>query len=129
MSKTNVEIVRGHIEAYRRDDVPGALAFLDTEVVVDTGGSKGAYGYKAVVREVRRWMGAFEDFTFEVERITDLGGGAVVVVVTERGRGKGSGVQVERTFAALYYVLSGKIVRITGFATEQDASEAAGLSD
>jgi ketosteroid isomerase-like protein len=135
MSEEAAEVVREHIEAYRNDDVPGALALLDPDVIVDTGGIGGAdgvvtaHGHEGVVREVRRWMGAFEDFTFEVERVTDLGGGTVVVAVTERGRGKGSGVLVERSVAALYNVLGGKIVRITGFRTEREALEAAGLSE
>ena len=134
MSQEAIEVVRKHIEAYQRDDVPGALAFLDADVIADTGDARGdgggrSHGHEGVVREVRRWMGAFEDFTFEVEQITDLGGGTVVVVVTERGRGKGSGVLVERTAAALYNVLGGKIVRITGFRTEREALEAAGLRE
>ena len=126
MSQEAAKVVRKHIEAYQRDDVPGALAFLDADVIVDTGGGVRSHGHQGVVREVRRWMGTFEGFTFEVERLTDLGGGTVVVIVTERGRGKGSGVLVERTAAALYNVLGGKIVRITGFRTEREALEAAG---
>ena len=133
MSQDAVEVVRGHIEAYQRDDVPGALSFLDADVIMHTG-ARGAvgvtvHGHEGVVREVRSWMGAFEDFTFEVERVTDLGGGTVVVVITERGRGKGSGVLVENTAAGLYNVLGGKIVRITGFRTEREAIEAAELQD
>ena len=128
-----VEVVREHIDAYRRDDVPGALSCLDPDVIVDTtrvGGSVGAisHGHDGLVHEVRRFMGAFEDYEFEVERITDLGGGTVAVVVKERGRGKGSGIPVERTFAGIYSVLDGRIVRITGFPTEREALEAAGLS-
>ena len=61
-------------------------------------------------------------------RLTDLGSGAVLAVVTETGRGKGSGVPVERHFAALYTVIDGKIARATVFRSEQDALEAAGLS-
>jgi hypothetical protein len=35
MSEENVEIVRGHIEAFRRGDPPGALWYLDPYVVWD----------------------------------------------------------------------------------------------
>jgi ketosteroid isomerase-like protein len=134
MSEENVEIVRGHIEAYRRDDVAGALDFLDSHVVVDTTrvtrvGGGISHGHEGVVKEVRRFMGAFEDYEFEVEHLTDLGGGTVAVVVVERGRGKGSGVPVERTMAGLYTVIDSKIVRITGFPSEREALQALGLSE
>jgi ketosteroid isomerase-like protein len=131
MAEESVEVVRGHIEAYRNDDVEVALGFFDRDIVMDTTRSRGvggevAHGYDHVVREVRSWMGTFEDYEFEVQRITDLGAGAVLVVATERGRGKGSGAAVERTMAGLYFVLAGKIVRITGYPTEQAALEAVG---
>ena len=74
-------------------------------------------------------MGAFEDYAFDIERMTDLGGGTIVVVVTERGRGKGSGIAVERSAAGLYSVLDGRIVRITWFPTEREALEAVGLRE
>jgi hypothetical protein len=66
-----------HIEAFRHDDVPAAFALLDTGVIVHTthiSGSFGAVsrGHEGVVREVRRFMGAFDDYAFEVERMSDL---------------------------------------------------------
>jgi ketosteroid isomerase-like protein len=82
-----------------------------------------------VVRAARHYVGAFEDYAYEVDRLTDLGSGAVLAVVTETGRGKGSGVPVERHFAALYTVIGGKITRITFFPSESDALEAAGLRE
>jgi ketosteroid isomerase-like protein len=134
MSEDNVEIVREHIEAYRRDDVSVSLSFLDQHVVLDPSrvGSIApgtAYGHEAVAQAVRRYMGAFEDYAYEMERLTDLGSGAVLAVVREIGRGKGSGVPVERFFAMLYTVIDGKIARITAFPSEEDALEAAGLRE
>ncbi len=35
MSRENVEIVREHIEAYRRQDVSVALSFIDQHAVLD----------------------------------------------------------------------------------------------
>jgi ketosteroid isomerase-like protein len=73
--------------------------------------------------------GTFEDYRWEVKRLTDIDTGAVLVVARETGRGKGSGVQVDRSLAALYTVIDGKIAHITTFRTEQDALEAAGLRE
>jgi ketosteroid isomerase-like protein len=56
--------------------------------------------------------------------------GAVLAAgVSETGRGKGSGAPVDRSFAALYTVINGKIARMTTFRTEQDALEAAWLRE
>ena len=92
-------------------------------------GSDAVHGYEAIDEAVTRYVGAFEDYAYEVERLTDLGSGAILAVVTETGRGKGSGAPVDRSYANLYTVIDGKIARITQFRTEQDALEAAGLSE
>ena len=134
MSEENVEIVRGHIEAFQAQDAPRTLSFLDPHVVLDMsrmGGidSEAFYGHEALAEFVRRYAGTFEDYRYEVERLTDLGSGAVLAVLTEAGRGKGSGVPVHRSVATLYTVIDGKIARITHFPTEQNALEAAGLEE
>jgi ketosteroid isomerase-like protein len=134
MSQENVEIVREHIEAFGQNDVPGALSFLDPYVVLDQSRAglldlEAAYGHEAVAQQVRHYIGAFEDYDYEVKRLTDLGSGAVVAVVTETGRGKSSGVPAHRSFAALYTVIAGKIARITFFGSEAEALDAVGLSE
>jgi ketosteroid isomerase-like protein len=88
-----------------------------------------AYGHEEFSQTIRHYIGAFEDYDYEVERLTDLGSGAVLAVVTGAGRGKSSGVPVRRSFAPLYTVIDGKIARITFFASEEQALEAAGLSE
>jgi hypothetical protein len=132
MSQEQVEVVRGHIEAFTHD-APRALSFLDPFVVGDLRrlgsggtylGNRPAYGREALEREVIRYAGAFEDYTYEAERLTDLGGGAILAAVTETGRGKGSGAPVRQSYAMLYTVIDGKIARITGFPTEEEALEA-----
>jgi ketosteroid isomerase-like protein len=133
MSEEQVEVVQGHIDAFHRLD-GSALSFLDQHVVLDTSRTaapdwESAYGHTAVADVMRRYVGAFDEYAYEVARITDLGSGAVLAIVTERGRGKQSGVPVERSFAALYTVIEGKIARVTMFQTEKEALEAAGLSE
>jgi ketosteroid isomerase-like protein len=133
MSEENVEIVRGHIDAFL-DDAAGSLSVVDPHVVLDRTrvgvvDSAVTYGHEALVHAVRRHVGAFEEYTYEVERLTDLGSGAILAVVTETGRGKGSGVPVRRSTATLYTVIDGKIVRMTQFSSEEEALEAAGLRE
>jgi ketosteroid isomerase-like protein len=133
MSQANVEIVRRHIEAWGAGERALALSFLDPYIVLDVtrpGAIEGAfYGTEGVEKHFRRYAGTFEDYRWEVRRLDDLGTGAVLAVVTESGRGKVSGASVDRSLAALYTVLDGKIVRITMFQGEKEALEAAGLSE
>jgi ketosteroid isomerase-like protein len=132
MSEEQVEVVREHIEAYRRQDVSVALSCMDPHAVLDMSridGSDPSHGHEAIDQFVTRYRGTFDDYDYKVERLTDLGSGAILAAVTETGRGKGSGVPVNRRFATLYTLIDGKIVRVTQFGTEQDALEAAGLSE
>jgi ketosteroid isomerase-like protein len=133
MSQEYVEVVRAHLEAFGQD-APRALAFLDPSVVLDLSrgpslDSEPAYGRDGVANAMRRYVGAFEDYSCEAERITDLGSGAVLAVVSETGRGKSSGAPVRRSFAILYSVLDGQITRITMFSSEDDALAAVGTRD
>src|SRR6476469_1592407 len=134
MSQENVEVVRGHIEAFRRGDPPGALSHLDPHVVwdvsrIDLLDVTVAYGHEEFSQTIRHYIGAFEDYDFVAQRLTDLGSGAVLALLTEEGRGKSSGAPVRQSFAALYTVIDGKIARITFFPSEAEALEAAGLSE
>jgi len=134
MSAEHVELVRRHIEAFTRDAAV-ALSFLDPYVVFDitrvNAGVIGSpsFGHEAIAKEVRRYLGAFEEYRYEVGKLTDLGSGAIVAVVHETARGKTSGAAVQRTYATLYTVIDRKIARITVFPSEREALEAAGLSD
>jgi ketosteroid isomerase-like protein len=133
MSEGTQEVVRQHIEAWGAKDALAALSFLDPHVVLDQSRTNEIdpvlYGPEAVDQNFRRYAGTFEDYRWEMERLTDLGSGAVLAVVMETGRGKGSGIPVDRSLAMVYTVIDGKIVRMTTFHTEQEALEAAGLSE
>jgi ketosteroid isomerase-like protein len=132
---TAVEIVRGQIEAYRRRDTALAISFFDPYAVWDASRIGGldagnvAYGTDAMNDIVGRYRSAFEDYAFEVQRLADLGSGAVLAVVTETGFGKTSGAPVKRHFAVIYTVIERKIVRMSVFPTEKAALEAVGVAE
>jgi ketosteroid isomerase-like protein len=114
--------------------VPHSLSYVDPYVVLDSSRVRKldvsvADGQEGVTQAMRHYIGAFEDYDVEVERLSDLGSGAVLAIETETGRGKSSGVPVRLSFALLYTVIDGKIARITLFPTEADALRAAGLSE
>jgi ketosteroid isomerase-like protein len=51
------------------------------------------------------------------------------VVATQYGRGKGSGVDVETTYAVLYEIQDGKVTAVVAHPSREDALDAAGLSE
>jgi ketosteroid isomerase-like protein len=59
-----------------------------------------------------------------IHEISDLGS-HVYVVATQRGRAKGSGVEVESRYALLYQVEGSQITRIALFDDEAEALAAA----
>jgi hypothetical protein len=57
MSEQQVEVVRKHIEAYRRQDAPVALSLMDTHAVLDMNridGSDPSHGHEAIERRSTR---------------------------------------------------------------------------
>jgi ketosteroid isomerase-like protein len=133
MSRENVEVVRKHLEAFTHD-ADRAISFFDAFVVMDRTrvgalDDEVVYGKKALSQAVVRYLGAFEDYAYDVVRLTDAGSGAILATVNERGRGKASGALVQHSFAALYTVIDGKIARITFFPSEEQALEAVGLRE
>jgi uncharacterized protein len=131
MSRENVELVRRMYDAYLNGDAQGALAYyhpeveVDFSVRVDTGKGRGR---DALSRVVVSWVGAWDEYAEQIDEILDLGD-TVCVVATQRGRGKGSGVELENQFAGLYEIRDGRITRITMFMDRGSALEAAGASE
>ena len=131
MSEENVEIVRRMYEAFHGGDADRALAYFDPEVVFDAtrrpdGGI--GHGHHGLNTNINRWLGAWNEWSEEIEETRDLGSN-VLVISMQRGRGKGSGVEVEQRYALIYEVRGGKITRMTLYISSAEALEAAGLSE
>ncbi len=118
MSQENVEIVRGMLDAFHHGDFEASLTFLDEDVEWndprDVPGAGVHRGPQEVRRWIARWLGAWESYTAEAEELIDAGD-QVVVVHHERGRGRGSGVEVDRRSANVYDVRHGKVVRMRAY--------------
>jgi ketosteroid isomerase-like protein len=99
------------------------LACFHPDVVVDArvrmdGGI--VHGREELVRIIGEWVEAFDDWREEIHEIRDLGS-QVCVVATQRGRAKGSGMEIETRYALLYDVQGGEITRMALFLGEADA--------
>lgn len=131
MSQENVEMVRGQYEAWRRGNFKEALSAFDQAVEWDAThfpDGEVYVGHDGVQRFMRRWVGTWEDCELEVERLIDAGDD-VVIFSRERGRAKGSGIEIEHRFGHVFTVRNRKIVRWRGFTDRAKALEAVGLSE
>jgi ketosteroid isomerase-like protein len=132
MSQENVEVVRRSLDAFERGDFDAAMEALDPRIEYDLThfpDGKVYLGHDGVREAFRIWLGTWEDYRQEIDEVIDLGEDEVVVVLREFGRGKGSGIEVERPTAGVWTLRDGKAVRIRFYAGKAEALEGAGLSE
>jgi ketosteroid isomerase-like protein len=130
MPQANIEVVRRLLDAWRRDDLPAALACIDPDVefIPLRAGTEGVYrGHEGVERF---WADNRETFeTFEPNyQLRDVGG-RVLAWGTIHVRGRGSGVEMDIPTGGIFDLQDGKIVRWHDFGSREKALEAAGLAE
>ena len=130
MSQENVEIVRRSFEAFDAGAYEAALEAFAPDIEYDLSHfpDGGVYrGHDGVREAFRIWLGTWEDYRQERDELVDAGD-EVIVPVREYGRGKGSGLALERPTFGVWKLRDGKVVRIRFFSTMAEALEAVGLS-
>jgi ketosteroid isomerase-like protein len=136
MSRENVELVRLVYEAVARHDAETVLSFYDPDVEWDfsrspAGAAMGQHvygGHEGLRQWGREWREAWESYEDDCAELID-GGEYVISVVTSRGRGRVSGVEVDLTHYGVWTIREGKILRVVWFRTREEALEAAGLTE
>jgi ketosteroid isomerase-like protein len=124
MSQENVEIVR----RFLADDVDEALTYADPGIVWNPVEESSAQGHEAVRASLVRWKSEWDDYELIPEEFADMGD-HVVATVRLRGRGRGSGIEVDARFYDVYKLRDGKIVRMDQFTEQSEALEAARLRE
>jgi ketosteroid isomerase-like protein len=136
MSQENVEIVRRVYDAVERGDATTVLGLYDPGIEWEFSRSpfrllfqhdvyRGHDGLRSFIRE--RYEEAWESIDDELEELIDAGE-HVISVITTRGRGRASGVEVEKTHAGVWTFRGRKIVRVAWMSREE-ALESAGLRE
>jgi ketosteroid isomerase-like protein len=131
MSQENVEIVRAIYRAWQVGDFEAALARFDEDVewfgppdVTDTFGR----GHEGVRTALATWVGTWDEYHFELRELIDAGD-QVLATGWQRGRGKGSGVEVSEEIFSVWTLDAGSVVRQRMFRDRIQSLEAAGLSE
>jgi ketosteroid isomerase-like protein len=132
VGEAEVELVRNISDLWDRREYASAAEFVDPDVefarigaeFADLAGEwRGApQMWAAIVEYFRAW----DDLRQRTERFIDLGD-RVLALATQIGRGRVSGLVVEREVAFLFTVRDGKIVRLVGYWDRAEAMRAAGL--
>jgi ketosteroid isomerase-like protein len=140
MSQDNVEFLSGLFTAAEALDKDALLAALpdfieqtcdpEIEWVEDPQRADGRVyrGHEGVRESWMQWLENFDEYGFEVERISDHGD-RVLVVGVEHGRGTASDVPVAARIHIVVTFREGKIVRYQEFYDEGQALAAVGLSE
>jgi ketosteroid isomerase-like protein len=130
MSQENVEIVRRIYASWASGSSPAESSLLHPDIewvnppyALEPGTRRGIDAFTSITDDL---SDRFGDFRMEVERATDVGD-RVVVTATMRGRGTGSGIEVENRHGAVWTVRDGEAVRFQWFQEPEEAREAAGL--
>ena len=125
----NVELVRSGFEAFNRGDVTGVLALLHPDVEVHSVaevGEEGTYhGHQGFLDWTAIWLDAWDDFKIEVEEIEEVDDENVLIHARQRGRGKGSGLEVEQNGIYLFTMREGLATRLHLYADRESALAAA----
>ena len=128
MSQENVEIVQRAFASYMNGDVATAVAHHADDVVFNPAEEPLMQGRDAVLAYIERWEEPWEDLETEAEEFIDAGN-RVVVTIHYKGRGKGSGIEIDARSHQVHTMRDGKLVRMDEYLDRDKALEAAGLRE
>jgi uncharacterized protein len=132
MSQENVELVRRAHEALNGGEVDALVALCDVGFRLDMSdrvlnpavyeGHDGIRRFYAEVREV--WA----SYTWEPEELVESED-TVIALLRSGGRGRGSGIEVERRTAMVWTVRENRATSLRFYRDREEALEAAGLRE
>jgi ketosteroid isomerase-like protein len=127
MSQADIENLRAGFDAYNDGDFERMLELWeeDVEVAGRLVSGKPLRGKEAA----RSWLVPEAiDQRYEPIEFRDLGG-RVLVTCDWHAHGRKTGIDVDNRLYLLFTMRAGKVARLENFAAEQEALEAAGLSE
>jgi ketosteroid isomerase-like protein len=125
----NLEIAREGLDDFRRGDIEAFLNKLDPEVEVysppDRANPAHFRGRQGFLDWTSAWLDAWESFELEPEAFEPVGKHHVLITIMQRGRGKGSGVEVEMPAYYMAEYHDGMATRLHLYPDRQQALDAA----
>lgn len=133
MAGEGVEVVRRLVRAFNGRDLAAMTRLFAAEVEWEPGGpaavERALYrGRDEVAAGFAATWETWEVFQVEESEVRDLGD-SVVWLGRSRMKGEASHVEFDQAFAIHFLLEGGRIVRLRGFLSWQEALEAAGLRE
>ena len=131
MSEENVELVRRAMTAFADGDLEQAAKILDPNAELyppaeDPDVERMYRGPEGARSWLQNWLEAWEEFEFRIDDVIEAGD-RVVLVFSQRGRGKTSGVEIENQLAGVATMRDGKLVRGDVYLDIEEALRVAGV--
>jgi ketosteroid isomerase-like protein len=122
------ETVRSMLAAWSAGRFDEARTYFDPDIVweqqvVPEGWI--THGIEEMEQALRAWLGTWTEYSATFDEYIEAGD-QVVVVGSERGTAKGSGIEVEQPSVTVYTVRDGKIVHAKSYKTREAALAATG---
>jgi ketosteroid isomerase-like protein len=133
MSQENVETSSNAIAALNRDGVEGFLAYChpDVEWIAPPDWPEDPVfnGHDGVRRAIALFDEQLDDFRVEIDRVVDVDGERVVVLLYQSGRIKGSGHTLREPLGVATEFRDGKATRFQVYFSWREALKAVGLAE
>jgi ketosteroid isomerase-like protein len=124
-----VELVRKQLEALDRRDLDGVMNSVAEDSVLEGRVENFLEGRAAIRRFLEDWFRAWEELDFELEEVSDVGGGVVFAVVIQDGRPVGGDGRVRQREGWVYLWVGGSIARLTTSEVDQARAAAERLAE
>jgi ketosteroid isomerase-like protein len=126
VGETEINVLRDQYAATNERDWKRVMShYADVVELIIPGGTlqSGTFtGKEAVGEWFGDWMRTFDrDLHFELREIIELDDGSILVIAENRARGRASGIAVEMPVFWRYWLRDGKIVRLRGFQSREQA--------
>jgi ketosteroid isomerase-like protein len=129
MTPEPVELVRRQVAALDRRDLDGMMSSVTDDTVFDGRALGDHYEGRAAIRSFADdWFRAWEALDFEIEDVTDLGGGVAFAVVVQEGRLVGGDGRVRQREGWVYLWAGGSIARLAIYEVDQGRAAAERLA-
>ena len=129
MSEENVEIVRRVLDGFASSDRESVEPLLQPDVKWRTVagpllGVETVSGREAMLRfAFEELPESFDSLQVEVEELRELGEGRVLLVARYLGRGRRSGIDIDRRISSVHRLRDGKIASVRDYASREEALE------
>jgi ketosteroid isomerase-like protein len=127
----NLDLVRSIYSEWERGEFRATPTWADPgiEFVVPDGPEPSTRTGTAAAPGVEAFVELWEDLRFDAEEYCEMDHDSVLVVCRMRGRGKGSGVEVDQRRASLFHIRDGKVIRLALYWERERALADLGLKE